>query len=215
MRNYASLVLVDLIKSGKIALWTVSVTSTSAELTGAWVIEKDDSQTLKQIMSGRLILLVDKMYQADELFSGYLNSIVELSDFVKEAKNESESALVAFNDFVLENEKKYKEYMAIDKTNRKLLPKVSKKQLTTPEFFDWPTDLTLNDSKKYLESRGKFGLVSVASDELANVLIAARCLQFLISMWQIDETERRNKVYIEGDDAAVTILPRTWLEKLN
>jgi hypothetical protein len=96
-----------------------------------------------------------------------------------------------------------------------LLPKVSKKQLTSPEFFDWPTDLTLNDSKKYLESRGKFGLVSVASDELANVLIAARCLQFLISMWQIDETERRNKVYIEGDDAAVTILPRTWLGKLN
>jgi hypothetical protein len=34
-------------------------------------------------------------------------------------------------------------------------------------------------------------------------------------MWQNDETERRNKVYIEGQAAAVTILPRTWLEKLN
>jgi hypothetical protein len=215
MRSYASLVLVERIKSGKIALWTVSVTSASTELTGAWLLEKDDLQTLKQIISGRLILLVDKSSQEDELFSGYVNSIVELADFVKEAKNESESALVTFNNFVLENEKKYREYMAIDKTNRKLLPKVSKKQLTSPEFFDWPTDLTLNDSKKYLESRGKFGLVSVASDELANVLIAARCLQFLISMWQIDETERRNKVYIEGDDAAVTILPKTWLEKLN
>jgi hypothetical protein len=215
MRNYASLVLVDQLKSWKIALWTVSVTSVGAELTGAWVVEKNDSQDLKRIISGRLILLVDKSSQEDELFSGYVNSIVELADFVKEAKNEAESALVTFNNFVLENEKKYREYMAVDKINRKLLPKVSKKQLTSPEFFDWPTDLTLNDSKKYLESRGKFGLVSVASDELANVLIAARCLQFLISMWQIDETERRNKVYIEGDDAAVTILPKTWLEKLN
>ena len=215
MRNYASLVLVDQLKSGKIALWTVSITSTSAELTGAWVIEKDDSQTLNQIMSGRLILLVNKSSQADALFSGYLNSIVELADFVKEAKDEAESALVTFNDFILENENRYKEYMAIDKTNRKLLPKVSKKQLATPEFFDWPTDLTLNNSRKYLESKGKFGLVSVANDELANVLISARCLQFLISMWQIDETERRNKVYIEGEAAAVTILPRIWLEKLN
>lgn len=215
MRKYASLVLVDQIKSGKIALWTVSVTSTSAELTGAWITEKDDSQTLKQILSGRLILIVDKSYKADELFSGFSNSIVELADFIREAKNEAESALVTFSDFVLKNDKKYKEYMAIDKTERKLLPKVSKKQLTTPEFFDWPVDLTLNDSKEYLESKGKFGLISVASDELANVLIAARCLQFLISMWQVDETERRNKVYIEGDAAAVTILPRTWLEKLN
>lgn len=215
MRNYASLVLVDQLESGKIALWTVSVTSTSAELTGAWVVEKDDSQDLKRIISGRLILLVDKSWQADELFSGYSNSIVELADFIREAKNEAESALVTFNDFVLENEKKYTEYMAIDKTERKLLPKVSKKQLTTPEFFDWPADLTLNDSKKYLESKGKFGLISVASDELAHVLIGARCLQFLVSMWQIDEIERRNKVYIEGDAAAVTILPRIWLEKLH
>jgi len=215
MQNYASLVLVDQIKSGKIALWTVSVTSTSAELTGAWVVEKDDSQTLKQIISGRLILLVDKSCQADELFSVHSDSIVELADFIKEAKTEAELALVTFNDFVLENEKKYKEYMAIDKTNRKLLPKVSKKQLTTPEFFDWPASLTLNLSKKYLESKGKFGLVIVASEELANVLIAARCVQFLVRMWQIDETERRNKVYIEGDAAAVTILPRIWLEKLN
>jgi len=215
MRNYASLVLVEQLKSEKIALWTVSVTSDRAELTGAWVVEKDDSRTLEQIISGRLILILGKAWKVDERLAGHSNSIVELPDFIREAKNEAESALIKFDEFVLKNEKKYKEYMAIDKASRKLLPKVSKKQLATPEFFNWPTDLTLNDSKKYLESRGKFGLVSVASDELANVLIAARCLQFLISMWQIDETERRNKVYIEGEDAAVTILPRTWLEKLN
>jgi hypothetical protein len=215
MRNYASLVLVEQLKSEKIALWTVSVTSDRAELTGAWVVEKDDSRTLEQIISGRLILILGKAWKVDERLAGHSNSIVELPDFIREAKNEAESALIKFDEFVLENEKKYKEYMAIDKASRKLLPKVSKKQLATPEFFNWPTDLTLNDSKKYLESRGKFGLVSVASDELANVLIAARCLQFLISMWQIDETERRNKVYIEGEGAAVTILPRTWLEKLN
>jgi len=206
---------VEQLKSEKIALWTVSVTSDRAELTGAWVVEKDDSRTLEQIISGRLILILGKAWKVDERLAGHSNSIVELPDFIREAKNEAESALIKFDEFVLKNEKKYKEYMAIDKASRKLLPKVSKKQLATPEFFNWPTDLTLNDSKKYLESRGKFGLVSVASDELANVLIAARCLQFLISMWQIDETERRNKVYIEGEDAAVTILPRTWLEKLN
>ena len=215
MRNYASLVLIDQLKSKKIALWTVSVTTDSAELTGAWVVEKNDSQTLEQIISGRLILQLSEAWQVDESLAGHSNSIVELSDFIREAKNKAESALIKFGEFVLKNEEKYKEYMAIDKASRKLLPKVSKKQLATPEFFDWPTDLTLNNSRKYLESKGKFGLVSVASDELANVLISARCLQFFISMWQNDETERRNKVYIEGEAAAVTILPRTWLEKLN
>jgi hypothetical protein len=215
MRNYASLVLIDQLKSEKIALWTVSVTSDSAELTGAWVVEKNDSHTLEQIISGRLILQLGKAWQVDENLAGHSSRIVELSDFIREAKNEADSALIKFGEFVLKNEDKYKEYMAIDKEGRKLLPKVSKKQLAKPEFFDWPPDLTLNNSRTYLESKGKFGLVSVASNELANVLISARCLQFLISMWQNDETERRNKVYIEGQAAAVTILPRTWLEKLN
>lgn len=215
MRNYASLVLIDQLKSEQMALWTVSVTSDSAELTGAWVVEKNDSHTLEQIISGRLILQLGEAWQVDENLAGHSSCIVELSDFIREAKNEADSALIKFGEFVLKNEEKYKEYMAIDKASRKLLPKVSKKQLATPEFFDWPPDLTLNNSRAYLESKGKFGLVSVASNELANVLISARCLQFLISMWQNDETERRNKVYIEGEAAAVTILPRTWLEKLN
>ena len=215
MRNYASLVLVDQIASGRIALWTISVTSTSAELTGAWVVEKDDLRTLGQIISGKLILPLDKAWQANEYLSGHSNSIVELSDFIGEAKNEAESALIKFGEFVLKNEEKYKEYMAIDKASRKLLPKVSKKQLSTPEFFEWPETLTIDYSKQYLESQGKLGLVTVDSKELRNVLIAARCVQFLISMWQTDETERRNKVYIEGEAAAVTILPRIWLEKLS
>jgi hypothetical protein len=215
MRNYASLVLVDQLESEKIALWTVSVTSDSAELTGAWIVEKNDSHTLEHIVSGRLILQLGEAWQVDENLAGHSSYIVELSDFIREAKNEADSALIKFGEFVLKNEENYKEYMAIDKASRKLLPKVSRKQLATPEFFDWPTDLTLNNSRKYLESKGKFGLVSVASNELANVLISARCLQFLIIMWQNDETERRNKVYIEDEAAAVTILPRTWLEKLN
>ena len=215
MRNYASLVLVDQIETERIALWTVSVTSTSAELTGAWVVAKDDSITLEQIIRGRLILQVGSANEVIRSLSLFSKHLVQLSDFIAEAKDEAESALIKFNEFVLENEKKYKEYMAIDKASRKLLPKVSKKQLAVPEFFDWPTGLALDNSKNYLESKGKFGLVSVASDKLANVLIAARCLQFLISMWQLDETERRNKVYIEGEGAAVTILPRIWLEKLN
>lgn len=215
MRNYASLVLIDQLESEKIALWTVSVTSDSAELTGAWVVEKNNSHTLEQIISGRLILQLGEAWQVDQNLAAHSSRIVELSDFIREAKNEADSALIKFGEFVLENEEKYKEYMAIDKASRKLLPKVSKKQLASPEFFDWPIDLTLNNSRKYLESKGKFGLVGVANDESANVLISARCLQFLISMWQNDETERRNKVYIEGEAAAVTILPRTWLEKLN
>ena len=215
MQNYASLVLIDQIGKKEIAVWAISVTSTNVELSGAWVLAKEDSETFKQIISGRLILLVDKSWQADEFLAGNLDSIVELSDFLKEAKNEAESALVTFNKFVLENERKYKEYMAIEKNSRNLLPKISKKKLATPEFFDWPEKFTIDQSKKYLESKGKFGSVGLASNNLDNVLIATHCVQYFISMWQSDEVERKNKVYIEGEAANVTILPKIWLEKLN
>jgi hypothetical protein len=215
MQNYASVVLVDLIDKKKIALWAISVTSTNVELSGAWVLAKEESEAFKQIISGRLILLVDKSWQADEILAGNLGSIVELSDFLKEARNEAESALITFNEFVLENDRKYKEYMAIDKNSRNLLPKISKKKLASPEFFDWPEKFTIDQSKKYLESKGKFGSVGLANNDLDRILMATYCVHFLISMWQSDEVERKNKVYIEGDAANVTVLPKIWLEKLN
>jgi hypothetical protein len=33
-------------------------------------------------------------------------------------------------------------------------------------------------------------------------------------MWQLDEQERNNRKYVEGEDAAITILPESWLSKL-
>jgi hypothetical protein len=215
MQNYASVILADQIKNREIALWAISVTSSSVELSSAWVLAKEDSETYSQIISGRLILPVDKFWQEDEILAGNLGSIVELSDFIREAKSEAESALVTFNKFVLENERKYKEYMAIEKNSRELLPKISRKKLVTPEFFDWPEKLTIDQSEKYLKSKGKFGSIGLAGNGLDNILTATRCVQFLISMWQADEVERRTKVYIEGDAAEVTVLPKVWLKKLN
>jgi hypothetical protein len=215
MQDYASVVLIELINEKEIALWAVSVNSTSVELSGAWVIPAEDSDVCKQIISGRLILLVGKSWHADEVLTGNTGLIVELSDFIREAKGEAESALVTFNEFVLENERKYKEYMAIEKNSRKLLPKISRKKLVTPVFFDWPEKLTIDQSEKYLESKGKFGSVGLSGNGLDHILTATRCVQFLISMWQADEVERRTKVYIEGDAAEVTVLPKVWLNKLN
>jgi hypothetical protein len=32
-------------------------------------------------------------------------------------------------------------------------------------------------------------------------------------MWHLDEQERNNRKYVEGEDAKITILPESWLEQ--
>ena len=104
--------------------------------------------------------------------------------------------------------------MSVEASARKLLPKVQKKQLVSPEFKVWPERLELKQSIEYLQANGKTGLLNNERKDLSSILASARLIQLLVQMWQSDEAERKNRIYMEDQSAEITILPRSWLSKL-
>ena len=52
-------------------------------------------------------------------------------------------------------------------------------------------------------------------DNFKKTLSAARLVKHLVDMWQLDEQERNNRKYVEGEDAKITILPESWLEAIS
>jgi len=84
--------------------------------------------------------------------------------------------------------------------------------LVAPEFYNWPDSINFNESADYLESIGKMATPSGTPDNFKKTLSAARLVKHLVDMWQLDEQERNNRKYVEGEDAKITILPESWLE---
>jgi hypothetical protein len=214
MQNYASISILEQVGDSKLAIWKLSVSNEGVDLSGAWVLTDEEFEKLIGIVDGSLILGTDKTLNSRKSIEKLLAHKVDISEFINEARRDVESSKIAFENFLQENEREYREYMAIDPTARKLLPKIQKKQLTVPSFSKWPEHFELEQSISYLESHGKAGLAQTETIALSNVLGLARLVQLFIQMWQADEAERKNRVYVQDQSAEVTILPRCWLEKL-
>jgi len=214
MLNYASIALLEQIDDSNISVWKVSVSNDGAELSGAWVFNNQEFENNIGILANNLILEIKVSMPNSVLLNQFAVHKVNISDFLNEARSDAENGMTAFEGFVRENEKKYKEYMAVEASARKNLPKVQKKQLVSPEFRIWPKTLELTQSKEFLEANGKAGLITNDKEYLSSNLASARAIQLLIQMWQSDEVERKNRIYMEDQSAEVTILPRCWLSKL-
>jgi hypothetical protein len=214
MLNYASIALLEQIDDSNISIWKVSVSNDGAELSGAWVFNNQDFENNIGILADNLILEIKVSIPNSVLLNQFAVHKVNISDFLHEAISDAENGMAAFEGFVRENEKKYKEYMAVEASARKQLPKVQKKQLVSPEFKIWPKTLEFAQSKEFLEANGKAGLITNDKEYLSSNLASARAIQLLIQMWQFDEVERKNRIYMEDQSAEVTILPRCWLSKL-
>jgi hypothetical protein len=213
--SYASVAVIDYLESDQIAVEVISVTSDACELSGAWILKPTEMETLSQIIESRLILTVIEHSKLNEVISKFQSKRVNLSDFLAEAKSEVKLALDAFKVFTENNDRKYREYMAISPAERKHLPKVTKKQLNDPDFFDWPNVIENSKADQYLESMGKLGIIKGGEIELQRTIALSRALKFFIEKWKNDETERKNKIYVDEKDSEITILPKSWLSKLN
>lgn len=214
MQNYASVAVLEQIDDSNIAIWKVSVSTDGAELSGAWIFSNQEFVNNLDILTNDLILETEVSSPNQLLLNKFASHEVRVSDFLHEARIDAEIGMTAFNNFVNENEQKYKEYMSVEASARKLLPKVQKKQLVSPEFKIWPEHLELKQSIGYLLANGKTGLLNNERKDLSSILASARLVQLLIQMWQSDEAERKNRIYMEDQSAEVTILPRSWLSKL-
>ena len=116
------------------------------------------------------------------------------------------------NKLAIEQKDSGAEFEPQDKTNivRKKNP-TKRKKLVPPDFYDWPEVIDFNASTKYLESIGKMATPVGTPEGFKNTLSAARLIKHLVDMWQLDEQERNNRKYVEGEEAKITILPESWL----
>jgi hypothetical protein len=189
---YATIAIFELHETGIVTIESISVAKGECVLSGAWEFSLDEKQVISNVISGKLIIPLGDSSKIRNLLPDVDLKFVETKTFLQEAKEAATQALTAFESFKSEDPKK-------------------RKNLTGPNFFDWPETLDFNFSSEYLESIGKMATPVSTPDVMKRTLAAARLVKFLIDMWQKDEQERANRKYVEGLEAEITILPESWL----
>jgi hypothetical protein len=191
---YASIAIVELHEDSNVNIESVSVTAGECVLSGAWDFKSSESENIKNVLSNKLIIPLGSVEPIKKLLQGLHVEFVTAKPFLSDAKEAAADALSAYEAFKSENPTK-------------------RKKLVAPDFFDWPDSIDFNNSTEYLESIGKMATPQGTPDGFKKILAAARLLKHLIDMWQLDEQERNNRKYVEGDAAEVTILPESWLSQ--
>ena len=215
IRTYGSVAIAEVLATGEVAIEAISITPESCELSGAWIISEGEEEVLQQILADRLLIPIGDRSMAVAKLTKFLGQEVNIQDFIDEARIDAQSALNSFEEYVRQSDYEYAQYMSINPTDRKALPKVVKKKLVAPDFYQWPIQVDLNRSQDFLKSVGKLGEISGTPIDMKNVLTAARAIKLLVDMWHRDEIERSNRLYVLDQAAQIAILPNCWLRKLD
>lgn len=192
---YASIAIVEVHPDDSVTIESISVTEGECVLSGAWDFEITDNEKINNVLSGKMIIPIGEKKSIGKLSLKGEIVVIDSAPFLNDAKKAAEEALGAYETFKAENPAK-------------------RKKLVSPEFYVWPSSIDFSSSAAYLESIGKMATPAGTPDKFKKTLAAARLVKHLIEMWHLDEQERNNRRYVEGEDAKVTILPESWLEAI-
>ena len=190
---YASIAVVELHPGDLVTIESISVTEGECVLSGAWGFNISEEENISNVLSGKMIVPLGEKKELGKLPIKSEMIFLDSVPFLIDAKKAAKEALEAYETFKSENLTK-------------------RKKLVAPEFYNWPDSINFNESADYLESIGKMATPSGTPDNFKKPLSAARLVKHLVDMWQLDEQERNNRKYVEGEDAKITILPESWLE---
>jgi hypothetical protein len=190
---YASIAVVELHPDNSVTIESISVTEGECVLSGAWDFNISENENISNVLSGKMIVPLGDKNELKKLSITGEIVFLESGPFLADAKEAAKEALEAYESFKSENLTK-------------------RKKLVAPEFYNWPDTINFNVAADYLESIGKMATPSGTPDSFKKTLAAARLVKHLVDMWQLDEQERNNRKYVEGEDAKITILPESWLE---
>lgn len=212
--SYASVAVIEYQTPELVAIETISITREACDLSGAWILKSTEKQTIENLLKDKLVIVLESNQDIKKLLGDFSKRQVFIADFLSEAKSEASSATQLYEEFKVTNAKEYADYMKISPSERKLIPKVTKKNLVEPTFSRWPSQLDLSDAESELENLGKLSRIDGTPNEMRKVLAASRLIQMLVYMWKSDESERLNRQYVKELNAIDTILPISWLEKI-
>jgi hypothetical protein len=189
---YASIAVVELTSDKKILIESISVTKGECVLSGAWDFSITERENISNVLSGRLLIALGDENKFRDFIDDSSYVYLTAKPFLDEARIAASDALLAYENFKAENPTK-------------------RKKMVAPDFYDWPDAIDFNHSAKFMESIGKMATPLSTPSGFKNVLATARLVKHLIDMWHLDEQDRSSRKYVEGEDAEITILPRTWL----
>ena len=190
---YATIAIVEVHPDNTVTIESISVTADECILSGAWDFDLSEDEKINSVLSGRMLIPIGDKKAFEKLpLKGEL-VILDSVTFLDDAKKAAKEALEAYEAFKSENLAK-------------------RKKLVVPEFYNWPDSVNFNASADYLESIGKMATPSGTPNNFKKTLSTARLVKHFVEMWQLDEQERNNRKYVEGEDAKITILPESWLE---
>ena len=190
---YASIAIVEIHPDNTVTIESVSVTDGECLLSGAWDLSLSEVEKITNVLSGKMIIPLGQKAEVEKLTFDLEVVFLDAASFLNDAKRAADGALIAYETFKSENLNK-------------------RKNMVSPEFYNWPADIDFNASAVYLNSIGKMPVPSGTPDGFKATLSAANLVKHLIDMWHLDEQERNNRKYVGGQDAKITILPESWLE---
>jgi hypothetical protein len=189
---YASIAVVELLTDSHILIESISVAKGECNLSGAWELSTSESQDISNILSGHSLIVLGDENEFKEFVNHSEYVYLKVDSFLTEARQAATEAIVAFENFKAQNPTKRKKVIA-------------------PSFYDWPESIDVNASAYFLESIGMMATPIGTPVKFKSVLSAARLIKHLINMWHLDEQQRSARIYVEGEDAVISILPNAWL----
>ena len=193
---YASIAIVQIYNDEKVIIESISITKGECVLSGSWVFSIQDKENIANVVYGKCVIPLGDESDVKKILVNSKLAYLNVQPFLQEAKNAASEALLAYETFKSEDAKK-------------------RKKMVEPTFFNWPDELDFNNSADYLESLGKLAVPVSTPVEMKQILAASRLVKFLVDMWNLDEQERVNRKYVDGTDAEITILPKSWLKEFD
>ena len=193
---YASIAIVQIYNDEKVIIESISITKGECVLSGSWVFSIQDKENIANVVYGKCVIPLGDESDVKKILVNSKLAYLNVQPFLQEAKNAASEALLAYETFKSEDAKK-------------------RKKMVEPTFFNWPDELDFNNSADYLESLGKLAVPASTPVEMKQILAASRLVKFLVDMWNLDEQERVNRKYVDGTDAEITILPKSWLKEFD
>jgi hypothetical protein len=211
--SYSCVALLDICDPLHVSIITISILQDKTILSGAWELDSSDIDGIKNLTENSLVLVLGDEVEMDLIVGKDFLNKVSLNMFLREAQDKAKSSAILFDEYVDQHAKNYAAYMSITPSERKSLPKISKKKLTPPTFHNWPGYIDLDHAGSYLRSIKKLATVKGTPKEWERVITAARLVAYFVDMWKLDEVERNGKIYLKSEDSRSQILPDVWLKK--
>jgi len=192
---------------------TISVSTDSCSLSGAWDFETLEDPALTNVIGSRLVITCG-LDDGEDVANQFASKKVDIMTFIADASDSAKDGIERFNRYLEENARQYSEYMSIPPAERKLLPKVIKKKLEPIYAHSWELAYDELAPELTLRQLGKRESIEGTPQNMVRLITTSWLIKHLVDRWREDEMERKSREYLYPEDKEPEVLPHSWMTEL-